>query len=353
MNANKIKIGISIGDINGIGPEIILKTFSDLRMIDFCTPILYASSKVVSFYKKNLELPDFNFQQIKSPSEANEKRFNLINCWEEEIKIEPGKANSDNGKFTFKSLESATQDLKDGLLDALVTAPIDKHSIQSADFKFAGHTEYLQEKLGGSDSLMLLCSDELKIGVVTGHIPLAEVAKKLNQELIEKKINLMHDSLKVDFGITRPKIAVLGLNPHAGDKGVIGNEELDMIIPVIESLKNQKKLIFGPYPSDGFFGNGLYKQFDGVMAMYHDQGLIPFKTISFNHGVNYTAGLDFVRTSPDHGTAYDIAGKNEASLSSFREAIYMAVSIIKKRKEFSELTAHPLKINKLTRERGH
>ncbi len=353
MSINKIKIGISIGDINGVGPEIILKTFSDTRMMDVCTPIIYGSSKVLMFYKKLLELADFNFLQIASAADANSKRVNLKSCWEDELKIEPGNASVENGQFAFKALEAATIDLKDGLIDALCTAPIDKHSIQNKDFQFAGHTEYLQEKLGGTDSLMLLCSEELKVGVVTGHIPIMEVAKKISKELIERKINLLNASLKADFAITRPRIAVLGLNPHAGDKGVIGKEEIDIIIPAIESAKNNKVLAFGPYSADGFFGNELYKKFDGVLAMYHDQGLIPFKTISFNSGVNFTAGLDFVRTSPDHGTAYDIAGKNEASISSFREAIYMAVAVVRNRLEYSELTERPLKITKLARDRGH
>ena len=353
MSINKIKIGISIGDINGVGPEIILKTFSDTRMLDVCTPIIYGSSKVLMFYKKLLELTDFNFLQIASAADANSKRVNLKSCWEDDLKIEPGNASVENGQFAFKALEAATIDLKDGLIDALCTAPIDKHSIQNKDFQFAGHTEYLQEKLGGTDSLMLLCSEELKVGVVTGHIPIMEVAKKISKELIERKITLLNASLKADFAITRTRIAILGLNPHAGDKGVIGKEEIDIIIPAIESAKNNKVLAFGPYSADGFFGNELYKKFDGVLAMYHDQGLIPFKTISFNSGVNFTAGLDFVRTSPDHGTAYDIAGKSEASISSFREAIYMAVAVVRNRLEYSELTERPLKITKLARDRGH
>jgi len=349
--SDKIKIGISIGDVNGIGLEVIIKTLADSRIMDYCTPIVYGHTKVASFHRKALNITDFQFNVITEPAQANAKRANMINCWEEDVKIEMGQSTETGGKYAFKSLERAVDDLVAGRIDALVTAPINKHNIQSDAFHFAGHTEYLQEKAGGQDSLMFLISDDLRVGVVTGHIPVNNIAQKVTQEGILSKLKMMNESLKKDFWIRKPKIAVLGLNPHAGDNGLIGNEEIETIIPAIEQAKASGILAMGPYAADGFFANGSYKKFDAVLAMYHDQGLIPFKQISFESGVNFTAGLNIVRTSPDHGTAYDIAGKDQASETSFREALFSAIHIVKNRKESAELAENPLIFAKLSRDR--
>ncbi len=349
--SEKIKVGISIGDINGIGLEVILKTLSNSVINDYCTPVVYGNTKVASFYRKALSLGDFSFNVIAKAELANHKRANMINCWEEDVKIEPGVANEIGGKYAFLSLDKAVADLVAGEIDALVTAPINKNNIQSDDFRFAGHTEYIQSKAGAADSLMFLISDDLRVGVVTGHVPLAQVAGKITKEGIISKLALMNHSLKTDFWIQKPKIAVLGLNPHAGDNGLIGNEEAEVIIPAIQEANQKGIFAFGPYAADGFFANGSHKKFDAVLAMYHDQGLIPFKYIAFYDGVNFTAGLPFVRTSPDHGTGYDIAGKNVASESSFRAALFEAINIVKRRRELEELTANPLKVSKLSRDR--
>ncbi|MGZ3872755.1 MAG: 4-hydroxythreonine-4-phosphate dehydrogenase PdxA, partial [Mucilaginibacter sp.] len=327
--SEKIKIGISIGDVNGIGLEIIIKTLADSRIYDYCTPIVYGHTKVASFYRRTTQLEDLNFFVIGQPSESrkDQRKPNMINCWEEDVKIEPGIPNTEVGKYAFLSLERATADLIHGHIDALVTAPINKDTIQSEQFNFPGHTEYLQERDGATESLMFLVSDTLRVGVVTGHIPLAKVPESITAEKILAKLKLMDASLRNDVWIRKPKIAVLGLNPHASDNGLIGNEEQNVIIPAIENVRNNNIFAFGPYPADGFFANGTYLQFDAVLAMYHDQGLIPFKQIAFESGVNFTAGLNFVRTSPDHGTAYDIAGKNQASEISFREALFTAIHI--------------------------
>lgn len=351
--SEKIKIGISIGDVNGIGLEIIIKTLADSRIYDYCTPIVYGHTKLASFYRRTTNVEDLNFFVINSAAETRreQRKPNMINCWEEDVKIEPGVANSEVGKYAFQSLERATADLINGHIDALVTAPINKDTIQSDLFNFPGHTEYLQERDGAPESLMFLVSDTLRVGVVTGHIPVAKVAESITKEKILAKLKLMNDSLRNDFWIRKPKIAVLGLNPHAGDKGVIGTEEQTVIAPAIEEARASNILAFGPYPADGFFANGTYLQFDAVLAMYHDQGLIPFKQIAFESGVNFTAGLNFVRTSPDHGTAYDIAGKNKASEISFREALFTAIHIVKHRRETMELHENPLVITKLSRDR--
>ena len=351
MSEEKIIVGISQGDINGIGLEVIIKTFLDPQMLEICTPVVYGSNKTASFHRKTLNIEDFSFNQIRDVSEINHKRANIINVYEEEVNIELGKQTDIGGKYALKSLEAAAYALAQGKVDVLVTAPINKENIQSPDFNFPGHTEYLDEKFGDGNSLMFLVSDTLRVAVVTGHIPVTQVAQALTIEKIGKKIQVLHKSLVEDFEIRKPKIAVLGLNPHAGDNGVIGNEEQNIIIPAINKAKEEGLLVYGPYPADGFFGNGTYKQFDAVLAMYHDQGLIPFKTISFNSGVNFTAGLPIVRTSPDHGTAYDIAGKNSASEESFRRAIYTAIDIYKRRKQYTELSANPLKVNLQKRER--
>jgi len=351
--SEKIKIGISIGDVNGIGLEIIIKTLADSRIYDYCTPIVYGHTKLASFYRRTTNVEDLNFFVINNAAETRreQRKPNMINCWEEDVKIEPGVANSEVGKYAFQSLERATADLINGHIDALVTAPINKDTIQSDQFNFPGHTEYLQERDGAAESLMFLVSDTLRVGVVTGHIPVAKVAESITKEKILAKLKLMDASLRNDFWIRKPKIAVLGLNPHAGDNGVIGTEEQTTITPAIEEARANNILAFGPYAADGFFANGTYLQFDAVLAMYHDQGLIPFKQIAFESGVNYTAGLNFVRTSPDHGTAYDIAGKNQASEVSFREALFTAIHIVKHRRETLELHENPLVITKLSRDR--
>jgi 4-hydroxythreonine-4-phosphate dehydrogenase len=351
--SEKIKIGISIGDVNGIGLEIIIKTLADSRIYDYCIPIVYGHTKLASFYRRTTTVEDLNFFVINNASESKKehKKPNMINCWEEDVKIEPGVANNDVGKYGFLSLERATNDLINGQIDALVTAPINKDSIQSEQFNFPGHTEYLQEKDGAAESLMFLVSDTLRVGVVTGHIPISKVSESITTEKIVAKLKLMDASLRNDFWIRKPKIAVLGLNPHASDNGLIGNEEQTTITPAIEEARNNNILAFGPYSADGFFANGTYLQFDAVLAMYHDQGLIPFKNIAFESGVNFTAGLNFVRTSPDHGTAYDIAGKNQASEISFREALFTAIHIVKHRRETLELHENPLVISKLSRDR--
>jgi 4-hydroxythreonine-4-phosphate dehydrogenase len=349
--SDKIKVGISIGDVNGIGLEVILKTLNDVRILDYCTPIVYGHTKVASFHRKTLSINEFNFNVINTPGEAHAQRPNMINCWEEDVKIELGQTTETGGKYAFLSLERAMEDLLAASIDALVTAPINKHNIQNEQFQFAGHTEYIQAKTNSAESLMFLISDELRVGVVTGHIPVAEVPQKITVEKIVAKLDLMNQSLKKDFWVQKPKIAVLGLNPHAGDNGLIGNEEIQTIIPAIEQANHQGIFAFGPYPADGFFANSTYTQFDAVLAMYHDQGLIPFKQISFHNGVNFTAGLPVVRTSPDHGTGYDIAGKNLASEQSFREALFAAVNIVLRRRETAELTANPLKISRLSKDR--
>lgn len=337
-----LKIGISIGDINGIGLEVILKTFKDRRMMDICTPIIFGSSKLINEYKKTLSLENIAFHSIKEVSLAKARKINVVECWESDVTLALGENNENGGKYAFLSLEKASAELVNHTIDALVTAPINKKNIQSDTFTFPGHTEYLADKKK-EDVLMLMTTDLLKVGVVTSHIPLEKVAENINEKSILNKLELFQKSLTKDFGIRKPKIAVLGLNPHAGDNGILGKEEGKVIVPTIEKAKEKNILAFGPYPADSFFGSSLMTKFDGVLAMYHDQGLIPFKTISFGKGVNYSAGLSFVRTSPDHGTAYDIAGKNMADESSFREAVYLACDIAKKREEFKQLNANVLK----------
>jgi len=343
MNKTKIKIGITHGDFNGIGYEVILKTLVNAGIYDMCTPIVYGSSKIAAYYRKNIGLNNFSFNLIKYPIEANPKRPNLINVLNNEFKAEPGAATPMSGKAAFISLERATDDLKKGLIDALVTAPIHKQAIQSNQFQFPGHTEYLQNKFGNNNqALMFLISNNLKIGTVTGHIPVNEIAKNVKKETILNKIRLIHQSLLKDFGLNRPRIAVLGLNPHASDNGLIGNEEQNEIIPAIKQAREEKIMAFGPYPADGFFASLTFKKFDAILAMYHDQGLTPFKLLAFEEGVNYTAGLPIIRTSPDHGTAFDIADKNKANPSSFRNALYAAIDIWHKRKEYEEITQNPV-----------
>lgn len=332
MENKKIRVGITHGDINGIGYEVILKTLADKRLLEFCTPIIYGSSKVAAYHRKVANL-DISLNQINGADAAKERRANILNCCDEETKVEIGQSTETAGKAAFAALEKATQDLKEGLIDVLLTAPINKKNIQSQSFSFPGHTEYLEEIFGKKgDVLMVLANDNLRVAVATGHLPIAKVAEHLSEELILSKIEIFQKSLKKDFSIGKPRIAVLGLNPHAGDNGVIGNEEETIIIPAIEKANRKGILCFGPISADGFFGSNEFHKYDGILAMYHDQGLIPFKTIAMSSGVNFTAGLDIVRTSPDHGTAYNLAGKNTANEASFRQALYMAIDIYKNRK---------------------
>ncbi len=353
--SEKIKVGISVGDLNGIGLEIILKALADSRIYDYCIPVVYGHTKVASFYRRTTHLEDVNFTVITQPADIEgnktQRKPYMINCWDEDVKITPGIASQELGKYSFISLERATNDLLSGNIDALVTAPINKDNIQSEAFNFPGHTEYLQHRDGAPESLMFLVSDTLRAGVVTGHIPVAKISESITIGKILGKLKLMDKSLREDFWIRKPKIAVLGLNPHASDNGLIGHEEQNVISPAIEEARKSNILAFGPYAADGFFANGTYLQFDAVLAMYHDQGLIPFKQIAFESGVNFTAGLSFVRTSPDHGTAFDIAGKNLASEISFREAIFTAIHIVKRRRETVVLNENPLQFTRLSRDR--
>lgn len=327
----KIRLGISIGDINGIGPEVIIKTFMDPRMCNLLTPVIYGSGKVFSYYRKQLDL-EFNFFQTQNVGQSNSKKPNVINVWNEEVIINPGEATPEGGKYAILSLEAAMTDLLAKKIDGLVTAPINKDLMKGEGFDFPGHTEYLTERSGSKESLMLLCHEGLRIGVATGHIPVSEVSKTLTKDTLSRKLEIFSQSLKKDFGIGKSRIAVLGLNPHAGENGQLGKEDQEVIAPVIDSWREKGNLVQGPFPADGFFGTKKYKHFDGILGMYHDQGLIPFKTLAFDEGVNYTAGLSIVRTSPDHGTGYDIAGKNQASPVSFRNAVYQAIDIIKSRR---------------------
>jgi 4-hydroxythreonine-4-phosphate dehydrogenase len=331
----KPKIGITIGDLNGVGPEVVMKALADNRIATLITPVIYGSAKVISFYKKQLNIEEFNYTQSKVRGQFAPKSINIVNCWEDNFDITPGKASKESGKAALMAIKQACEDLKDGILDGVVTAPIDKQSIHSVEFPFKGHTEFLTEFFGGKESLMFMISDKLKIGLVTEHVSLKDVSSLITKERVEKKLALMEASLKKDFGIPKPKIAMLGLNPHAGDGGLLGMEEENVLKGIVNEQRSKGKLVFGPFPSDGFFGTAQYTRYDGILAMYHDQGLIPFKTLAFENGVNFTAGLPVIRTSPDHGTAYNIAGKNQANEQSIREAIYAAASIFKSRVEQS------------------
>lgn len=343
-NEKKIKLAITHGDINGVGYEVIIKTFADSRMFDICTPVLYGSSKVASYHKKLLTSvqQEMNFNAIRDASDAQDRKYNVLNLTQDEIKIDLGKSTEIAGALSRISLNRACADLKAGKVDVLVTAPINKRNIQAPDFDFPGHTEYLSHQFGCS-SLMLMVCDRIRIGIVTNHLALKDVPNALTHNLLFDKMMLLNESLKRDFGITRPKIAVLALDPHAGDNGVIGDFDANVIKPVIDEVQQKGVLAYGPFPSDGFFGSSEFNKFDGVLALYHDQGLIPFKLMSFTEGVNYTAGLPYVRTSPAHGTGYDIAGKDKASEQSFRSAVYLACKILRNRQEYDELNANPLK----------
>ena len=337
-----IRVGITHGDINGIGYEIIIKTIQDARLMEVCTPIVYGSSKVMAYHRKALNIDNFSLNTVQEAKEANPKRASIINCVDDSIRVELGKPSKMAGEAAFMALEKAVQDLMEHRIDVLVTAPINKYTIQQEGFEFPGHTEYLQTKFEEPESLMLMVSPALKVGVVTGHIPLSDVSASLNPELILKKLRLMNKTLQNDFNIRKPKIAVLGLNPHMGDKGLIGKEEVEIIEPAINTAREEDILALGPYSADGLFGSSSFSHFDAVLAMYHDQGLAPFKAIAFDSGVNYTAGLPIIRTSPAHGTAYEIAGGNKASAESMRQAIYVAIDTFKTRKANWELARNAM-----------
>ena len=338
----KIKIGISHGDINSISYEVILKTILDKRITDICTPIIYGSPKVAAYHKNVLDLELLSLNNISSISQANPKRINIIDCFDEELKVELGLSTEIAGKASFIALEKAVSDLKEGNIDVLITGPINKDNIQSEQFSFPGHTEFLKERLEAEEVLMFLVSDDLRVGVVTGHIPVSQVSESITKELILQKLNIMNKALVEDFGIKKPKIAVLGLNPHAGDKGLIGSEEIELITPAINEARDKGIMALGPFPADGLFGSGDYTKYDAILAMYHDQGLAPFKALSFDKGVNYTAGMSAIRTSPAHGTAYDLAGKNMASIESFKAALYLAIDNFRKRKSYKELSRNSI-----------
>ncbi len=349
--AENLIVGISIGDLNGIGSEVILKTFEDTRMLELCTPVIFANVKILSFVRKSFDSTAM-LHGIDSLDQIIKGKINVLNVWKESIDLNLGISDQKIGKYAIKSFVDATKALKEGLIDVLVTAPINKANIQSDEFKFPGHTDYLDKELEGN-ALMLMVQDDLRVGLLTDHLPVNEVAKHLTEELIIKKIETINKTLIEDFSINRPKIALLGFNPHAGDNGVIGKEEDEILKPSIKKLYDKGILVFGPFPADGFFGNGQYEKYDAVIATYHDQGLIPFKTLSFGKGVNYTAGLNKIRTSPDHGTAFEIAGKNKADFNSFKEAVYLAIDVYKSRNQHLEISKNPMKIREKQEERNN
>jgi 4-hydroxythreonine-4-phosphate dehydrogenase len=336
-------IGISVGDLNGIGIELIIKTFADSRITEFCTPIVFGSNKVLNFYRKLMPELNINYNNIKEIAKANPKQLNIFSAWEEDVEIQPGQANTTGGKYGVLSLQAAVQALKANEIDALVTAPLNKHTMQSGDFNFTGHTPYLKETFKADDVVMLMVAENMKVALLTEHVAIGDVAKNITKEQIIKKINLLKNSLKKDFGIDKPKIAVLGLNPHAGDEGLVGKEEKEIIRPAVVEVKKNDCVVMGPYSADAFFARGSHEKFDAVLAMYHDQGLIPFKSLALGEGTNFTAGLSVIRTSPDHGTAFDIAGKNLADEASFRQAIFTAIDIYETRMGYAERTRNPLR----------
>ncbi len=341
--AQKPVIGLSIGDLNGIGTELIIKTIADHRLLELFTPVIFASNKVINFYRKSVPDINFNYQSIKDFTRVNHKQINVFNCWEEEVQISPGQLNDIGGKYAVRSLQSAVAALKENKIQGLVTAPIHKKNTESNEFPFTGHTPYLKSVFGAKDVVMLMVAERFRVGLVTEHVPLRDVAALITRENILSKLHIIRETLMKDFGIDKPKIAVLGLNPHAGDEGLIGKEEQEIIKPAINEAKNNNLLAFGPYSADAFFARQQHLKFDAVLAMYHDQGLIPFKSLAAGEGVNYTAGLAGVRTSPDHGTALDIAGKNKADHSSFLSAIYACIDIINNREQYQENRKNPLK----------
>lgn len=336
-------IGISVGDLNGIGIEIIIKTFSDNRILELCTPVIFGSNRVINFYKKSIPDINLNYVSIKEISKINPKQVNIVTLWEEEIEIQPGQMTETGGKYGVQSLQAAVKALKEKTIDALVTAPLNKYTMQSSEFNFTGHTPFLKEAFRADDVLMLMIADNMKVGLLTEHLAIMDVAKNINKEQIIKKINLLKTSLIKDFGVERPRIAVLGLNPHAGDEGLVGKEEKEIIRPAILESKKNDCVVMGPYSADAFFARGNHEKFDAILAMYHDQGLIPFKSLAIGEGTNFTAGLQAIRTSPDHGTAFDIAGKNQADESSFRAAVFSAIDIFNTRNNYQELRKNPLK----------
>ena len=339
----KIRVGITHGDINGIGYEVILKSFSDPAMLDLCTPIVYGSPKVATYHRKAMDI-QASFTIINNADDAQDGKLNILSCTEDELKVELTKATPEAGKAALDALERALKDYREGDIDVLVTAPINKHTIQSDSFHFPGHTEYIEERVGDDNkALMILLKDDFRVALVTGHIPVKDIAATITKELIMEKMEIFHRSLKQDFGIGCPRIAVFSLNPHAGDNGVIGTEEAEVIIPAMKEMIAKGVQCFGPYPADGFMGSGNFCHFDGILAMYHDQGLAPFKALAMDEGVNFTAGLPIVRTSPAHGTAYDIAGQGIASESSFRQAIYLALDVYRNRMMEAEIHARPLR----------
>ena len=343
MEERKIRVGITHGDINGVGYEVILKAFSDPTMLELCTPIIYGSPKVAAYHRKAMDIQT-TFSIVNSRADIQDGRVNILNCTEDELKVELTKPTAEAGKAALSALEKALQDYREGVFDVLVTSPINKHTIQSDTFHFPGHTEYIEERVGkGEKALMILLKDDFRVALVTGHIPVSEISRTLTKELIMEKMAIFHRSLKQDFGIDSPRIAVLSLNPHAGDEGLIGTEEQIVIIPAMQEMMAKGVLCFGPYPADGFMGSGNYAHFDGILAMYHDQGLAPFKALAMDEGVNFTAGLPIVRTSPAHGTAYDIAGQGIASEDSFRQAIYVALDVFRNRQIEREINARPLR----------
>lgn len=349
--AENIIVGISIGDLNGIGSEVVLKTFEDSRMLELCTPVIFANVKILSFVKKTFESTAM-LHGIDNLDQIITGKINVLNVWRDGVDINFGVNDENVGKHAIKSFVAATQALKDGFVDVLVTAPINKYNIQSEDFKFPGHTDYLNQELEGN-ALMLMVQDSLRVGLLTDHVPVNEVSKHLTPALIAQKIETIRQTLVQDFSIQKPKIAVLGLNPHSGDNGVIGNEEETIIKPAIKKMFEKGILVFGPFSADGFFGSSQYEKYDAIIATYHDQGLIPFKTLSFGKGVNYTAGLNKIRTSPDHGTAYDIAGKDQADYNSFKEAVYLAIDIYNSRNQYSEISVNPMKVREKQEERNN
>lgn len=339
---HKIRVGITIGDINGISPEVIIKSVYPPEVLEQCVPVIYGSSKAVAYHKNIVQAEDFTYQSLSDPERLNPRKVNVINCWEETVNINLGRATSESGKYAYIALDRAVRDLKNGNIDVLVTGPVNKHAMQLANFPATGHTDYLEEQFQGK-SLMVMVSDVMKVGLVTDHVPVKEISQQITKETLKAKLEIFIRSLQVDFGYERPTIAVLGLNPHASDQGTIGTEDEEIVKPVIIECKKSGNIVMGPYSADGFFGSGMYRKFDGILAMYHDQGLIPFKTISFGYGVNFTAGLNIIRTSPDHGTAYDLAGKNQADPGSMRNALYTAIDTFKRRKEYMELREKPMR----------
>lgn len=350
--STKLRLGITQGDVNGIGYEVIIKSLMDSRMLEMCTPIVYGSPKVAAYHRKALSVENFSFNPIKTADEASDSKPNMVNCMDDEVRVELGRSTETGGAGALSALKMAVADLKEQRIDALVTAPINKHNIQGEEFRFAGHTEYLAQAFGAPDTLMLMVSGNMRVGVVTGHIPLGQVAHSLHKELLLSKLRVLNQSLRVDFGVRKPRIAVLGLNPHSGDNGLLGLEEQQVIVPTIEQANAEGMVALGPYAADGLFGSERFGSFDAILAMYHDQGLAPFKALNFDMGVNYTAGLPIVRTSPAHGIAYDLAGRNLANPESFRQAMYTAIDIARNRKLQAELMANPLRHHQGRRERG-